>query len=47
LRHLRYCVALVEKGSLTTAAKLRLRTFQPSLSHQIRDLPSASKPVTR
>jgi len=38
LRHLRYFIAVAEEGSLTNAAERRLRTAQPSLSRQIRDL---------
>ena len=38
LRHLRYFVAVAEEGSLTVAATRRLRTAQPSLSRQMRDL---------
>src|SRR5260221_14397530 len=38
LRHLRYFVAVVEEGSLSTAAEHRLHAAQPSLSRQIRDL---------
>jgi LysR family transcriptional regulator, hca operon transcriptional activator len=38
LRHLRYFIAVVEEGSFLNAAERRLRTAQPSLSRQIRDL---------
>ena len=38
LRHLRYFVAVAEAGSLIVAAEKKLRTAQPSLSRQIRDL---------
>jgi LysR family hca operon transcriptional activator len=38
LRHLRYFIAVAEAGSLTVAAEQRLRTAQPSLSRQMRDL---------
>jgi LysR family hca operon transcriptional activator len=38
LRHLRYFIAVVDAGSLTTAAEQWLHTSQPSLSRQIRDL---------
>jgi LysR family hca operon transcriptional activator len=38
LRHLRYFIAVAEEGSLTVAAEKRLRTAQPSLSRQMRDL---------
>jgi LysR family transcriptional regulator, hca operon transcriptional activator len=36
--HLRYFIAVAEEGSLTLAAERGLRTAQPSLSRQIRDL---------
>ncbi|WP_342364201.1 LysR family transcriptional regulator [Terrarubrum flagellatum] len=38
IRHLRYFIAVAEEGSLTVAAEKRLRTAQPSLSRQMRDL---------
>src|SRR5712691_9701689 len=38
LRHLRYCIAVAEEGSLTVAAERRLQTAQASLSRQMRDL---------
>ena len=38
LRHLRYFVAVAEARSLKLAAEEKLRTTQPSLSRQIRDL---------
>jgi LysR family hca operon transcriptional activator len=38
LRHLRYFVAVAEAKSITVAAARRLRTAQPSLSRQLREL---------
>jgi LysR family hca operon transcriptional activator len=38
LRHLRYFVAVAEAKSITVAATRRLRTAQPSLSRQLREL---------
>src|SRR6266849_3441365 len=38
LRHLRYFVAVAEERSITVAATRRLRTAQPSLSRQLREL---------
>ena len=38
LRHLRYFIAVAEEGSLKLAAEKRLRTAQPSLSRQMRNL---------
>src|SRR5258708_8028703 len=38
LRHLRYFVAADEEKNITVAAKRRLRTAQPSLSRQLREL---------
>lgn len=49
LRHLRYFVAVAEERSITVAAKRRLRTAQPSLSRQLRELESelGAKLMTR
>src|SRR5258708_25911741 len=38
LRHLRYFIAVAEEGSFIHAAERRLRTAQPSMSRQSRDL---------
>src|SRR5258705_8343442 len=38
VRYLRYFVAVAEEKSITVAAKRRLRTAQPSLSRQLRQL---------
>jgi LysR family transcriptional regulator, hca operon transcriptional activator len=38
LRHLRYFIAVAEEKSITVAATQRLRTAQPSLSRQLREL---------
>jgi LysR family hca operon transcriptional activator len=38
LRHLRYFIAVAEEKSITVAATRRLRTAQPSLSRQLREL---------
>ena len=47
LRHLRYFVAVVEEGNLTTAAERQLRTAQPSLSRQICDGFCCRTPLSR
>ena len=49
LRHLRYFVAVAEEKSITVAATRRLRTAQPSLSRQLRELESevGAKLMTR